>query len=94
MKYVATKNVFGGRFPIVFAAVYWRRLTKFGAYTGVLAAIASWIYLFQASNFAKNAEYSVDFHVGGMNSGALVVTMFVCSSLAMIVESLITPPPR
>ena len=85
---------FSSLFPIVFAAVYWRRLTKWGAYAGVIAAIAAWIYLVQASNFAKNAGYSVDFHVGGMHIETMpVVTMFLCSSIAMIVVSLITPPP-
>ncbi len=85
---------FSSLFPIIFAAVYWRRLTKFGAYAGVLAAIVSWIYLFWSSNFAKNAGYSVDFHIGGMNIETMpVLTMFVCSAAATVLVSLITPPP-
>ena len=85
---------FSSLFPIVFAALYWRRLTKWGVYAGVLGAITSWIYLFWASNFAKNADYSVDFHIGGMNIETMpVVTMFFCSSVAMIIVSLVTSPP-
>jgi len=85
---------FSALFPLVFAAVYWRRLTKWGAYACVLAAIASWVYLFRESNFAKRADYSVDFEIGGMTIETMpVVTMVACSAAALIIVSLLTKPP-
>ena len=37
---------FSSLFPIVVAALYWRKLTAWGAIAGVLAAFGSWSYLF------------------------------------------------
>lgn len=77
---------FAALFPLIVAAVYWKRLTKAGAYAGVLAAITSWGFMFWQSDFAKNAEYDV---FGLMP----VATMIACSALATVLVSLVTPPP-
>lgn len=77
---------FSSLFPLVVAALYWRRLTAAGAYAGVLAAIVSWSVLFWMSDFAKQT----DFVVLGMMP---VVTIFASSLVAMIAVSLITHPP-
>jgi SSS family solute:Na+ symporter len=71
---------------LVFAALYWRRVTKAGAYACVLAAAAVWIYLFRESGFGANREYLF----AGMMP---VATMIGSSTLALIVVSLVTPPP-
>ncbi len=72
--------------PLVFAAVYWKRLTKMGAYACVIAAISSWIYLFKESGYAAKSGYSF---LGVMP----VTSMIACSTLALVVVSLITKPP-
>ena len=50
---------FSSLFPLIFASLYWKRLTKLGAYACVLAAAGTWLYFFADSNFAKNAEYAL-----------------------------------
>ena len=77
---------FSSLFPLVFAALYWKRLTKVGAYASVLAAIGSWAALFYASEFALNPKFTF---LGMMP----VATMIACSTAALVVFSLITKPP-
>lgn len=77
---------FSALFPIVFASLYWRGLTKAGAYAGITAAIASWVVLFAQSDFASKSH----FLVFGMMP---VATMFACSTVAMVLVSLVTPKP-
>ena len=77
---------FSSLFPLVFAALYWRRLTKAGAYASILTAIGMWCYLFRESNFALNPRYTF---LGMMP----VASMIACSTAALIVVSLITRPP-
>jgi len=77
---------FSSLFPLVFAAVYWKRLTKPGAYACVIAAITSWLYLFHASGYGAKPNFSF----GGMMP---VATMVACSTAALILVSLATKPP-
>jgi SSS family solute:Na+ symporter len=77
---------FSALFPLVYASLYWRGLSKAGAYAGVVAAIASWGLLFAQSGFASNPR----FLVFGMMP---VATMFACSTVAMVLVSLVTPKP-
>jgi SSS family solute:Na+ symporter len=86
---------FSSLFPLVFASLYWRRLTAPGAYACVIAAIVSWIYLFAQSNFGKNRDYTLDLVLGGVTYETMpVLTMFICSTVALVVVSLVTKPPR
>lgn len=86
---------FSSLFPLVFAALYWRRLTLAGAYAGVLATISCWCYLFWQSGFGKNRTYTVDIRIGENTYETMpVVTIFLCSLVAMVVVSLLTKPPR
>ena len=72
--------------PLVVAAIYWKRLTKAGAYACVIAMAASWIYFFIQSNYAADSTYSF--------LGMLpVATMFVCSTVVLVLVSLATKPP-
>ena len=85
---------FSSLFPLILAALYWRGLTKFGAYACVFAAAGSWIYLFAQSEFAKNAKYTVDVSLGESTYHLMpVAAMISASTLAMIVVSLVTPKP-
>jgi len=77
---------FSSLFPIIFAAVYWKRLTKAGVYAGVIVAIGSWLYLFKEAKYALNPSYTF---LGMMP----VATMVVASAVAMILVSLVTKPP-
>lgn len=80
--------------PLVFAALYWRGLTKAGAYACVLAAAGSWLYLFADSDFAMNATYTTDVSLGRRTYQLMPVTaMIAASTVAMIGVSLVTPRP-
>lgn len=77
---------FSSLFPLVFASLYWKRLTKAGAYACVITAFAMWCYFFYDSDFAGNTNYTVF----QMNPAA---TMVIGSAIAMVVVSLVTSPP-
>ncbi|MDA7950373.1 MAG: sodium:solute symporter family protein [Pirellulaceae bacterium] len=82
---------FSALFPLVFAALYWRKLTKMGAYAAVLGAITSWCYLFYQSDFGNNPHYEVELAPGW---GVMpVVAMIATSIVLMVAVSLVTRPP-
>ena len=93
---------FAALFPLVFAAVYWRRLTIWGGYAAILAAIVSWGLFFgdavfeaiAANNPGPIRTYTVPISIGGETYETMpVATIFLCSLLAMVVVSLLTKPP-
>lgn len=77
---------FSSLFPLVVAAVYWRRLTKVGAYASIVAAAASWLFLFAQSDFGLNPNFTV----AGMMP---VVVMIAASGTALVLGSLASRPP-
>ncbi len=77
---------FASLFPLVFAAVYWKRATKFGAYACVLAAAGTWLWLFAQSGFGANRSFLF------LNMMP-VATMVAASTFALVVVSLLTPAP-
>lgn len=83
---------FASLFPIIFAALYWKRLTAAGAISGVLAMMGSWLYLFWQSDFGGDTKYALTMF-GEENPIMPVVAIFFCSTVAMIVTSLVTKPP-
>jgi len=81
---------FASLFPLVFAALYWKRLTKAGAIAGILATVASWFFLFQQSGYGSNRTFTINF----MGHEIMpVVAIFACSWIAMVGVSLVTRPP-
>ena len=85
---------FASLFPLVFAAVYWRGLTKVGAYASVIAAAGTWGYLFYQSGFGANRKYVLELPVGEATYEVMpVAAMFLASSVALVVVSLLTPKP-
>jgi SSS family solute:Na+ symporter len=76
---------FAGLFPLVFAALYWKRVTSKGAIASIIATAASWLYLFADSNWGKTEKLFL-----GMMPAASIV--FV-SAVTLIVISLVTKPP-
>jgi len=90
---------FTGLFPLVFAALYWRRLTAAGAISSVVVTGVTWFVLFQRSDFGANAKYA--FPEAPLSLGPIVipqmlavVTIFAASALALVAVSLMTKPPR
>lgn len=81
---------FSSLFPLIVASLYWKRLTKMGAYACVLAAAGTWLYFFADSNFAANPQYALE--IGGVKLMP-VTGMIAASTLAMIIVSLVTPKP-
>jgi SSS family solute:Na+ symporter len=90
---------FSSLFPLIVAALYWPRLTKQGAYACILAAAGSWLWLFCASDFAAQANFTVNIPVptaidfDGYWQLMPVAAMIACSTIAMILVSLVTRPP-
>ena len=85
---------FASLFPLVFAALYWKRLSKAGAYAAILTTIVVWSILFFLSEFGANREYAVVIGWGEVAYETMpVATIFLCSLVSMIVVSLCSKPP-
>jgi SSS family solute:Na+ symporter len=77
---------FTALFPIVVAALYWKRSTKYGALAAVVTVAVTWIYFFVQG--WENPGYTV----GG--SGLMpVAVMLAASTFAMVAGSLLTSAP-
>ena len=84
---------FASLFPLVFASLYWKRLTLPGAYASVLVTITLWCFLFYKSGFAED-EYTVDFTLGGQLYKTMpVLWIFLGSLVSLVAVSLVTRPP-
>lgn len=83
---------FTGLFPLVVAALYWRRATAAGAYACILSTVATWCFLFfrdlAAGKQAGGASDEV--LVFGMMPVAVIVAV---STLSLVVVSLATRKP-
>ena len=85
---------FASLFPIVFAALYWKRLTALGAIAGILAMIGTWLYLFRESNWAAVRDYTIKLHLGESEYEIMpVVATFFATLIVMVLVSLVTKPP-
>lgn len=71
--------------PLVIAALYWKRATKVGAYSCVIAVFVSWLTFFAMSGFG--GEYFV---FDGVVPAAI---MWVIGAAAMVIGSLLSEPP-
>ncbi len=79
---------FGSLFPLVVAALYWRRATKAGAIACVLATAVTWWVLFARADYGKADEHAA--LVFGMMP---VLFIFLASVVSLVVVSLLTKPP-
>lgn len=85
---------FSSLFPLCFAALYWRGLTKWGAYASVLTTIGAWFYLFRASGYAADEAYAIPVRLGAATYEVMpVAPMFLASTVALVAVSLVTPKP-
>lgn len=88
---------FSALFPLVFAALYWKRLTKWGAYASIIAGIGSgiafYIYNGREHGFASRVEPEV--HIPFTQDWSVVpaAPMVIFAAIALVVVSLLTPPP-
>lgn len=75
---------FASLFPIIFAALYWKRTTLVGVYTSIITAVTIWLYLFIKSGG----------HEATLLAGVMPVTVCVLgSSVGLVVGSLISKAP-
>jgi SSS family solute:Na+ symporter len=84
---------FTGLFPLVLAAIYWRRVTKAGAVASMLAMVATWSWLFYDGFLEPSIAgrpVSEDHLVWGMMPVAVI---FAASALVLVLVSLVTEPP-
>lgn len=77
---------FAALFPIVWAAVYWKRATAAGAMASIAAAAAAWLALFRAADYGADPGYLF----AGMMPAA---TIFAAATAALVAVSLATKPP-
>lgn len=87
---------FSSLFPLIFASLYWRRLTWAGAYACILAAGGSWGWMFySAVNSGRPlSDYLLELPLGSTTYELMPVTgMILASSVAMIAVSLVTKAP-
>jgi len=72
--------------PLVFAAIYWRRVTRIGALAAIAVTAIVWFGLFAASDYGADRK----FLIGGMLP---VGVMIVTCATTLVVVSLLTKPP-
>ncbi len=84
---------FASLFPLVFAALYWKRLTAAGAVSSVLAMIGSWLFFFYQSGWGNDRAYVIKLPWWGGTEIMPVVPIFICSLVALVATSLLTKPP-
>ena len=77
---------FASLFPLVFASLYWKRVTRAGAIASVMVMVVVWFVLFEESGYGADADY---LFLGMMP----VVTIFGASLAALVLVSLFTKPP-
>ncbi|MBI1353350.1 MAG: sodium:solute symporter family protein [Acidobacteria bacterium] len=77
---------FSGLFPLIVAALYWRRATRAGAMASVVVTGAVWFALFRASGYGAEPHYEF---LGMMPVASIVAA----GALSVIAVSLATKPP-
>lgn len=77
---------FSALFPLIAAALYWRGLTKAGAYVSVLTTAVLWLYLLRDADWGNNQKYSFL----GQHQ---IVSLVAASTIALIAVSLVTRKP-
>ncbi len=78
---------FAALFPIIFAALYWKRTTEIGVMVSIITTAISWFVLFKQSNFGANPKFLI-------HTMMPVTVMIVVSILSLVLTSLFTTPPK
>jgi SSS family solute:Na+ symporter len=79
---------FAGLFPVVVAAVYWKRSTAWGIGSGIAASAGLWTF-FVLRSLSAVGEYTV----GGTGLMPVVVIFAATAAVVVMVSLLTTPPP-
>ena len=79
---------FAALFPVIIAALFWRRSTAVGVLSSIVTVGALWVFFFMRS-LSMAGEYTI------AGTGLLPVTlMFLGSVVSLVLVSLVTRPPR
>ena len=78
---------FTALFPIVFSALYWRRVTAVGAYACIAVTVLLWVIWFKDSGFGADKGYAV---LGMLPAAPLTMA----SAVALITGSLLSRAPE
>lgn len=81
---------FAGLAPLVFAALYWKRVTTAGAVACILTAAGLGMWLFYQAELEASLSGRHEYTVMGIMPAAIIV---LASALAMVVVSLVTRRP-
>jgi SSS family solute:Na+ symporter len=79
---------YAGLFPLLIAALYWRRVTAPAAFAAIAVTGAAWLAMFVAADFGANRKFLV---AGMLPVAALVV---LCTVTLVVVSLLTRPPPE
>ena len=78
---------FASLFPVLLAALFWKRSTKQGAFASIVSVVVLWTFFFLRG--WQTPGYTIG------DSGIMPVTVvFAASAFAMVIVSLITKPPE
>jgi SSS family solute:Na+ symporter len=82
---------FASLFPLVVASLYWKRVTRAGAFASLLSTAVVWGVLFYRDIFAGHTSGSgEEFLIGGMMPVAVIIAV---STISLVTVSLFTRPP-
>ena len=82
---------FAGLFPLIVAALYWKRTTAIGAICCIIVTTITWCILFYRDIIAvKPPGESEELLIAGMMPVTLI---FAASAITLVVASLLTPKP-
>ena len=78
---------FAALFPVVVAALFWRRSTKYGAFASIISVVVLWLYFF------VQGWQTPGYTISGI--GIMPVAVILAGSgIAMIAVSFMTQPPE
>ena len=81
---------FAALFPLVFAAVYWKRASFGGAVGCILATVVTWFYFFYQDIFLEAGKGHGEYLVADVMP---VTFVFLASASGMFLGSMFTKPP-
>lgn len=81
---------FSSLFPLVFGALYWKRMTKWGAYASIVAGIGTGAYFYVSAGLAHGFTSRLEPLVWGV---VPALPMVVAAAVALVLVSLATQPP-
>ncbi|WP_372370499.1 sodium:solute symporter [Candidatus Uabimicrobium sp. HlEnr_7] len=92
---------FSSLFPLVFASIYWKKTTKIGAFASILTAIFMWLFFFLKADWGAKSSFVLPeilpFISASTESMQItimpVLPIIICSTLALIIGSLLSSPP-